>query len=159
MSEILLFKIMKSKYCILLFFLSLILGYFLVPKRMFYGYYFVLATIYIFLFSMTMVCLVRSIKEKALVLKRQGVGFFSIVVSIIGLGAMQFCSVGAPMCGAALGAGFLSIIFPSFMIKFFERYSFYILVFSIIVQALILYQVGCFKNPKKLSQKPKKFSY
>jgi len=69
-----------------------------------------------------------------------------IVATTIGLAALQICGVGAPVCGAAVGLGIISSIFPTVFINVMSKYAVYFIVFSITIQLITLYFMKCFKK-------------
>lgn len=146
MKNTVIWNILKSKYCLVVFLFGLLLGYFLVPKKIFYSFYAILGAVYILIFAVMMVCIARNIKEKIVSVKNTGSSIISISASIIGLGAMQICGVGAPLCGAGIGFSIFSIIAPTASIAFFSQYSVLILMLSILLQLAALYYMGCFKK-------------
>jgi len=141
-----LIKIFKSHYCKIVFLLSLIGAYFLVPKTVFYGAYTILGVIYMIVFALTLTCLIRSIKEKILLAKHYKGSLIGILAAALGMAALQVCGIGAPVCGAAISAGILSVIFPSIFISFLNKYALLIIVSSIIIQGIALYYMNCFKK-------------
>lgn len=148
--------IFKSHYCKTIFILSLIAGYFLVPEKVFYRWYTLLAIIFIIVFALTITCLIRNIKERFKDAKSQGKSLVGIISMVLGISALQVCGVGAPICGATVGAGIVSLIFPSFALGFLEKYSLWIIVFSIIFQLISLYFMKCYQkincSPYKLTK-------
>jgi hypothetical protein len=146
MKKTVLWNIFKSKYCLAVFILGMLLGYLLVPKKIFYGAYFIIGIIYILVFAIMVVCIVRNIKDKVTSLKNTGSSILSIIASVIGLGAMQICGIGAPLCSAGIGLSIFSIIVPSASITVLSKYSTIIILASIILQVTTLYYMGCFKK-------------
>ncbi|PKM91812.1 hypothetical protein CVU82_01230 [Candidatus Falkowbacteria bacterium HGW-Falkowbacteria-1] len=145
--KIYLLKVLKSKYCLISFALVSILAYFLVPKKIFYGYYSIIAVIFIIVFSLTLTCMIRSIKDKAEVRKRQRTGsIIGFIFSIIGLSALHICTIGAPVCGASIGAAIISVFFPALALDFLNDYALTVVVISILIQIFALYQMKCFKK-------------
>ncbi len=137
-------KIFKSYFCQFAFFLFLLISYFLTPKRVFYGWFSILAIIFMVVFSLTLTCLARNIKEKVIIAKTYKSSILGIIATVLGLSVLQVCGIGAPICGASLGAGVISLFFPSFALGFFEEYSLYILIISIVLQIISLYFMKCF---------------
>ena len=147
-----LFNIFKSKYCLIAFVLSLILSYFLIPKAVFYQWYIILAITFMLALSLTLTCIIRNIKEKILLARTYKSSIIGIIATALGLAALQVCGVGAPVCGAAVGVGILSSIFPAIFINIISKYQIYFIVFSILFQLVALYFMNCFKE---FSVKPK----
>jgi hypothetical protein len=146
MNSLVLWSFLKSKYCIAVFFLGLLLGYLLVPKTIFYGLYYILGFSYIIIFSLVLVCIVRTIKDKINNFKSSGAGILTVIASIIGFSAMQVCGVGAPVCGAGIGMGLLSVVAPQASFPLLNKYSLFIIIFSLVFQIFALYYMGCFKK-------------
>ena len=140
-------KIFESRYCLFVFFSALFLSYFLIPKNVFYTWQHI---ILIFLFMLTssavITCITRDIKERVQLSRTYKKSILGIIITALGLSALQVCGFGAPICGAAIGLGVLSAILPHIFINFLTLYSIYIIGLSIIFQILILYYMHCFKN-------------
>ena len=145
------FYIFKSKYCLIVFILSLFLGYSLVPKAVFYGWYTILAIIFITLFALSITCIIRNVKEKILLAKTYKSSVIGIIATAVGIVALQTCGVGAPVCGAAVGLGIVSSIFPSVLVWKISKYAIDLMVISIAFQLLALYFMNCFKRFKQLN--------
>lgn len=141
-----LWSLFKSNYCKITFLISLVLISFLTPKKIFYGFYSILGILFIVLTSITVTCLLRNVKERISSAKTNGATFMGILSVIFGFGALQVCTIGAPICGATIGAGVVALIFPGILFNFLEKYSIWIIVFSIIIQIISLYFMNCFKR-------------
>ena len=139
-------KIFKSNYCKVVFVASFIIGYYLIPKQFFFRQYALVGLLFMLSFAFTTTCLIRNLKERVLLAKTYKTSLISIIATVIGLVAFQACGIGAPVCGASLGVGIVSLIFPRFAFSFVTTYSLYLVVFSIIAQLLSLYFMNCFKN-------------
>lgn len=139
-------NVLRSKYCVFVFLISLIVSYFLIPKQVFYRLYTVLGILFMLFFSLTLTCIVRNVKEKILLARTYKSSVLGIVAVAIGLSALQVCGVGAPVCGAAVGAGVISVLFPTFFSTIVSRYSVFIVLVSIIFQVIALYFMNCFKE-------------
>ena len=146
MKKYYLLEIFKSHYCQFVFLISLVGIYFLVPKKVFYGYDTLIGIFFIVMTSLTITCLVRSIKEKVLSAKASGASLLGILSIIFGFGALQACTIGAPVCGATIGGGILALIFPGFAFSLMEKYSVPIVLISIFIQLLALYLMKCFQK-------------
>ncbi len=139
-------QVLKSHYCQVVFGASLFLGYFLIPKKIFYGYYTILGIAFIISFSLVLTCLIRQVKERVKLARTYSGAIVSIIATAVGLAALEACGIGAPVCGAVVGLGFLSIILPVSASSFVSKYSIAILVISIIIQFGALYFMNCFKK-------------
>ncbi len=135
--------ILKSKWCQLVFIVSLIGFYFLIPEKMFYGWYNFLAYFFILSTALTITCIFRNTKERVKLNQAAGKSLFSIILSIFGILATQVCGIGAPMCGAALGGSIGLTFLPAVAQNFFEDYSVYIILFAITGQIYSLYLLKC----------------
>ncbi|MBT3395071.1 hypothetical protein HOA59_03325 [archaeon] len=141
-----LFGILKSKYCKLVFTLTLILSYFLIPNKVFHGIHNLIAILFMVVFSLTMTCITYNIKERVKLARTYKNSVLSIIATAVGLSALQVCGVGAPVCTATLGAGILASIFPITFVKLISDYSILIISISILFQLTALYLMNCFKK-------------
>ncbi len=139
-------KLFQSDYCKFAFLLFIVLSYFLVPRHVFYGWYQVLAIIFMLSFSLVMTCIVRNIKEEIVLARTYKSSILGVLATALGLSALQVCGAGAPVCGASLGIGVLSSITPTFFMNFLEKYSVLMLLIAISFQFLTLYFMNCFKD-------------
>lgn len=145
MKKITLFYIFRSHYCKVCFFLGLILGYSLLPKEIFLYTHKFVAGIFLLLFALVITCLVRSIKERIVAARKYSASSLGLIASIIGLAAFHACGVGAPMCGAAIGVGFVGIFFPAVVSNFISlNYGIFIYL-AIFMQLISLYFLKCLK--------------
>lgn len=156
MKKIFLLRMFKSYYCIFVFLISLVGVYFLVPSKIFYGYYTWFGIAFILISALTLTCLVRIIKERVISAKSSGASFLGLLSIIFGFGALQACTIGAPICGATIGGGIISLIFPGFVFGFMEKYSIWIVIISIVIQIFAIYFMNCFKLEHKIVSKKKK---
>ncbi len=136
---------LKSRYCWLVMLLGFGLGDWLVPSLAIKHAPF-LALVFIFFFALTLMCLARNIKERFLLARTYKGSFLSVLAIGIGLGALQSCALSAPVCGASVGMGFFSFLFPLTFTNFLYRYIRLFLLFSILLQLISLYFMNCFKN-------------
>lgn len=141
---------LKSNYCKLVFILSIILGYFLLPRHIWYSSYIFLAIPFVLLFAFTMACTVRNIKEKVKSKKQNKGSVIGIIASILGISVLQVCGIGVPMCGVSIGMSLLSIFLPSSLLMSLSPFGGWILGIIIIIQIVSLYFLGCFKTEKKV---------
>ncbi len=148
MSAPYLITILKSHYCKAVLLLALVASYFLIPEKVFYGFGYVLAITFMIAFSLSVTCIIRNIKEKILLAKTYKRSVLHIILIALGLSAFQVCGIGAPVCGATVGLGVLSVIFPGVFIDFLGDYHLLVIVVSILLQLVSLYYMGCFKLKK-----------
>jgi Na+/melibiose symporter-like transporter len=147
----LIYKVFESHYCKIVFVISLIISYLLIPKDVFKTQFIYLALIYMVLFSIILTCIVRIIKERiksAIIYEKSILG---ILASGIGLAALQACTLSIS-CSASVGLSILYLIFPQFFVSFLMDYSQYVLIASIIIQAIAIYLMGCFRKVLDLSK-------
>lgn len=137
---------MGSIYCKIIFALSFIASYFLLPENVFAGIHRYIALAFMFTFSFSVACIVRNIKEKVVLAHTYKTSAVSLVLSILGFSAFQVCGINAGMCTATVGIGVVSTIFPSFFVAFLEDYAHLIIWFSVIVQLIGLYFMRCFER-------------
>ena len=139
-------KMLESHYCKLVFAASLLLAYQLTPKKVFVGWYSLLGLAFMVNFAFVLTCTVRQIKERTkLAFSYKGTTLGTIATAI-GLAGLQVCGVGAPVCGAAVGSGFLSFLFPVSASGFMEKYAVPIIIASILLQSWALFSMNCFKK-------------
>ena len=140
--------VLKSKYCELVFLISFLASYFLIPKRDFYGWNQLLAYAFMLVFALTMTCIIRNIKEKILLARTYKSSLLGIIAVALGLAALQVCGANAPVCGAAVGIGILSSIFPAVFINLMAKPSVHIgiILTSIAFQIIALYFMNCWKE-------------
>jgi len=134
-----------------------------------------LGIVYAILLSLVVTCLFKTIKEKLKHLfeerkplsflgetnrnLRRGEhlkafktfleGFLKFLVlffGVLGLGAAQFCVFGSPVCSFSVGAAIVTALFPSFMVQILFEYAQWIILGAIVIQAVGLYFMGCFKR-------------
>ncbi len=149
---------MKSIYCKIVLVLALIASYFLLPPDVFVGSNKILAFIFMIVFSFSVACIIRNIKEKFALSRTYKTSVFSLVLTILGFSAFQVCGVGAPICGATVGMGVLSVIFPGIFVNFLTNYSIKIIYFSILLQLFGLYFMKCFSHHPGKCSPPKEVS-
>ncbi len=140
---------LKSKYCQLVFFGSLILGYVLTPKNVLIGANKYIAFFFITTFALTIACVVRSVKEKVKTAYTHKSSTIGLLASVIGISTLQVCGLGTPVCGASVGIGIVTTVFPGFLINQVRSYSEIILGISILAQLVSLYMMNCFSFTKK----------
>ena len=144
-------KVFRSHYCQIVFAASLIVGYFIIPGQVFHGYYSLLGAAFIISFGSVLTCLIRQTKEKIKLAKMYSGAVAGIIATAIGLAALESCGIGAPVCGAMMGLGFLSVIFPISSVNFIAKYSIAIVSISILTQLISLYFMNCFRKVNKLT--------
>jgi len=128
------------------FLAAAVVGYFLIPPTVFYGWYILLGAAFIIAFALTTMCIVRNVKERAVLKKAAGGSIVGAIAAAIGLAALEMCGIGAPVCGATLGLGVLSALIPSFAMGFFESYGAWIAAGTIALQLVALHFMNCFKG-------------
>lgn len=144
--KVYLLQVFQSHYCQFVFAASLVLGYFVVPKKIFYGYDTILGILFILSFALVMTCLVRQTKERVKIARTYSGAIIGIIATAIGLTALEACGIGAPVCGAMVGVGILSVILPVSAVDIIGRYAVLILIGSVTIQLIALYFMNCFKK-------------
>jgi uncharacterized membrane protein YjjP (DUF1212 family) len=144
MAELKIIELFHSHYGKLVFFLSLILSFFIIPRKIFFGWYIILGIIFMITFSLTLTCFVKTIKERIIHVKRKKGSVISLISSIVGVLAIHTCSIGMPICASTFGIGFISIILPKTFLIILDQFAIYVVCLSIFVQFFALYYMGCF---------------
>ncbi len=126
------------------------MSYFLIPKKIFFEWFTLIGLLFMLVFSITLTCIVRNIKEKVVLARTSGASVLSILAVVIGFSALQVCGVGAPVCSASIGLGLFSFLFPAFFNNLLQDYSIHFIVLSIIVQVISLFFMNCFKEVKSV---------
>ena len=140
-------SVWESHYCKIVFLISVAAGYFLIPNNLFNTWHnVILSIVFILLFATTITCVIRNIKERAVMEKTRNGSALSIIAVAIGVISLQVCVASAPVCGAAVGFGLISLILPTVALGFISQYGTYLIVLSILIQAISLYYMNCFKN-------------
>lgn len=143
-------NLFKSNYCKTVFFISVFLGYIMLPKNAFHGWMGFLAYIFIGSFALTMTCLVGNIKERIKNAKAYQGSIIGLIASSLGIVALQVCGSNGLFCGASILSGFLSSLLPHFLFSFFETYGHLIIVASILMQIYSLFRMRCIKLKLKV---------
>lgn len=143
-----LFSIFESNYCRLVFVLSLFGIFAMMPRGIFHGRYMTIGFLFLATASLTFTCIIKNIHERIKLARGVEQSFAVAILTGIGIISLQFCGMGAPICGATIGMGAVSLILPGISISFFSRYAPVILVFVIILQLFSLYSMNCFKLTK-----------
>jgi Na+/melibiose symporter-like transporter len=146
-----LYKVLESQYCKIVFVISFVISYFLIPRTVFETQYAYIAIIYMILFSIVLTCIVRTIKERIKSAKTYEKSILGILASGIGLAALQACTLSVS-CSTSVGLSILYLIFPQFFVSFLINYSQYVLIVAILIQAITIYLIGCFKEVLDLSK-------
>jgi hypothetical protein len=142
----LLIKILKSHYCKVVFLLSLILGYFLVPKHLIGFWWNLIVIIFMLVFSLNMTCMVRNIKERIKTAKNTTNSVINLIASGLGIMALQVCGTSGYFCSASILMGVFSSVLPHFLLDFLKEYSLYIILATILFQIISLRNMKCFKK-------------
>jgi len=139
-------KILKSHYCKIVFAFFFVLSFYLVPHKLFQGLYLLLVVLFSLSFSAVMTCLVLNMKERYKNAKDAGKSVLGIVAALLGLSALQVCTVGGGFCAISLGSSIVAAIFPGVAFHFMSRYAVAIIIVSILIQVYSLYKMRCFKK-------------
>ncbi len=135
--------IFKSKWCVAVLLISAGLFYYLIPDKMFYGWYQALAYLFVLSTALSITCIFRNARERIRFQKKQQKSLVSLILSLFGILATQVCGIGAPVCGAALGGSIGLSFLPAVAQTFFEQYAVYIIIVAILGQVYSLYILKC----------------
>lgn len=139
---------LKSNYCKIVFLIASVISFYLVPKDIWVSQHVYIVVPYILIFSFTITCVVRTIKERIKNSLNVGSSAIGVVAGIIGMSAVQVCGLSTPLCGASIGAGILAIVFPNVASYTLNRYSLLIIVATMLIQLVSLYFMKCLKSAK-----------
>ena len=149
----------RSKYCWLVFSISLVVAYFLVKKFLtsFTDLFVIINTVlFLILFSLSLTCNIRIIRKRVEEVKRIEIyrnGIISVILYLIGFTALQTCFVSG-FCGINLTISLLSTILPAAFLNFFVEYGKWVLFATNILLLISLFSMKCFLR-KKLTLKLK----
>lgn len=146
MSEVYLLKVMRSFYCKIVFVLSFIVSFYLLPENVFDGVHKYIAIAFMFSFSFSLACIIRNIKERVVLAHTYKTSVVSLILSVLGFSAFQVCGINAGMCTATVGMGVVGTIFPGFFVGFLEDYGHLIIWLAVIFQLVGLYFMRCFNR-------------
>lgn len=141
-------QILVSHVCKLVFLLAFAGAYFLIPRRALSGDYGLLVIIFMLTFAASITCTLKNIKEKFSSGFKAGSSLLSIGASLIGLTAVQFCSVNAVMCGSTIGFSLIAAVLPHSAFHFFHFNAVPLLMVSTVIQLVSLWQIGCLRFEK-----------
>jgi len=139
-------KILKKHFHKIIFVIFFGLSYFIIPKKIFSGWYILLGVTFMISFSLVVTCLILQIKEKYKIQKSMGKHFVGIIFGLIGLSALQLCTVGASFCAVSFGTTIVAAFLPTIAIHFVSKYAEVIIIISIVVQFCTLYRIKCFRQ-------------
>jgi ABC-type multidrug transport system permease subunit len=139
-------KVLESNYCKLVFLLSLVLSYFLVPKHLVGFWWNLIIIIFMLVFSLNMTCIVRNIKERIKTAKTTTNSVINLIASGLGIMALQVCGTSGYFCSASILMGLFSSVLPHFLLDFLKEYSLYIILATILFQIISLRNMKCFKK-------------
>jgi hypothetical protein len=141
--------VLKSKYCWFVILLSFLLGYFLIIRKItsFTSFWSILLSVfYIILFSISNSCLVYEIRNRVESKVKTGTSsILSILGSVLGLGAVQLCTVSGT-CGMSLFASLILTLFPTSIGMIFIENGLLILFISNLLLLFSILKMGCFKK-------------
>ncbi len=140
--------IFKSTTCKVVFLLTLLAIYLLMPREFFVGATLPIALLFLLLTAVVLTCIVRTIKERVILARNAGAGLLAIIAMAFGLAALQVCGVGAPVCGATIGVALLSLFLPGASMTLLHHSAWIILSASILLQVAALYFMNCFKEER-----------
>lgn len=147
-------EVLKSWRCWIVIFLSSLAGFYLVrPVLNFYisTDAIILSALFISLFSVSVACLVRSIKISLSVLKTKE-SVAGIIGYIIGILSLQSC-VASGVCVQTFLLTFMVSVLPGFLVDIFMNFGKYLLLLSSVLIAYSLKSMGCFRKQGKVEMK------
>ena len=139
-------SLFSSGFCILIFAIVFALSWFLVPRMILHGWYIVLAAIFMVSFALTITCIIRIIKERVVQARTYGTSLIGLIAAALGLSALQVCGISMPLCGATIGLGIISSLFPGFLFHILAQWSVLIVMLSILAQWISLFIMHCFRR-------------
>ena len=143
-------EVLKSKYCWIVIFISIFIGYYLIHPFLRLGISVVvtlLSITFLGMFSMSIACMVRTIKLSYTQLKSHGT-MIGIIGYVFGFISLQTCFVSG-MCVSNLIVPLLYTFLPVTFVNIFSKYSELILGFSVLLIVYSLFSMGCFKRTKR----------
>jgi hypothetical protein len=142
-------SVLISKYCWFVILISSIFGYLLIIRKItsFTSFWSILLSVfYIILFSISNSCLVFEIKNRVESKVKTGTStLLSILGSVLGLGAVQLCTVSGT-CGMSLFASLILTIFPTSIGMLFIKNGIWILLISDLLLLFSIVKMGCFRK-------------
>jgi hypothetical protein len=144
-------EVLSSKYCWGVIFISIVLGYFLIIRKftLFTSFWSIFFSIfYIILFAVSNSCLVKEMKERIKDSSQTGSSILSILGSVLGISAIQLCTVSGT-CSVNIVTSLLLTVFPTSLGFFFIRHGIWILIISDILLSISILRLGCFKKDSK----------
>ena len=139
-------KMLKSHYCKIVSAIFFVLSFYLIPHKLFVGFYLLLVLAFAVSFSLVMTCLIMNMKQRFKTARSAGKNIVGVIAGLLGLSALQVCTVGAgSFCAVSLGGSVVAAIFPGVAFHFMTRYAVAIIIISILIQVFALYKMKCWK--------------
>lgn len=138
-------KILKKYYRQIVFAIFFVLSFYLIPRRLFTGFYLLLVLTFAVSFSLVMTCLVYNLKERYRNAKSAGKSLLGIIAALLGLSALQVCTVGGSFCAISLGSSIVAAIFPGVSFHLLGQHAVTVIIVSILLQWYSLYKMKCFR--------------
>jgi len=110
------------------------------------GYLAILGVSFSLIFSLSLTCMMKIIKEKAKSARKTGHSILGVIMGLLGFSALHVCTIGLPFCGATIGLAVISSIFPAFLLNYLHEYPYIIIGISFLIQLYSLYSMKCFKK-------------
>lgn len=145
MKDIYLVKLLHSNYCKIVFVSSFFLAYYLLPGEVYYSVNRFIAMFYLLLFAFLMTCVVRTVKERAVMAHHNKASILGIIAASLGFVAFHVCGIAAPVCGASAALGVVALAFPQFLHNFLMDNGYLVIYSSIVIQIVVLIYMGCFR--------------
>ena len=140
-------NVLKSIYCWIVGIIAVLLGYYFIVKPFLTAYspfeIVVLSYIFLILFGLSVACIIRNIKNHVRAMEKPSIA--AVLGYIVGFASIQTCFASG-VCVANLTVPIISTFLPSIARNFFEKFSLYFLVFSILLVSYSLYSMKCFEK-------------
>ena len=131
----------------IVFFVSLVVIYLLLPAPFFTGYTLFLTVLFMVIFSFSMTCVARNLLDNIRTVRsrtrnlthNRNRSIISMLYSVAGPSAFNTC--GALACSYGVSLFLLSTFFPAFFLELLSEYSSLIITVFIVLQSGALYQM------------------
>ncbi len=130
----------KSPFCRAVLLLSVVAGYFLVPKPLYSSNLLPLALLFIATFSLTITCIVFSAKERFLTIRSSGESILGAVGSLVGIVSIELCGISATSCSGGLALSAIGFLLPAGAIHLLSNFAVPLLALSIGAQLIYLFR-------------------
>ncbi len=136
----------NSLFSVIIFTLVFIVSLFVLPSHILSGTYFWLGVVFVLLFSLNMTCLANTMRMRANMARAKGAGAVGVMATAVGFTALQMCGIGGPLCGALFGGVLFVSVLPAGAMPYLTSYAVHIVVIAILIQAVSLWYMKCFRK-------------